>query len=62
MDIGYQLIQEKLVRIMSYVQAMLLMCWRVSSLYDSGKMEMSQAAMAKAWITDRAREVTRLGR
>ena len=47
---------------MSYVQAMLLMSWRVSSLYDSGKMEMSHAAMAKAWIGDRAREVARLGR
>ena len=39
-----------------------MLCWRIASLYDSGKSEMGQIAMAKAWITERAREVARLGR
>jgi acyl-CoA oxidase len=34
---GFQLIQEKLVRIMGNVQAMILYGWRISSLYDAGK-------------------------
>ena len=47
---------------MSSIQAMIMLCWRVANLYDSGKMEMGQAAMTKAWVTDKAREVCRLGR
>ena len=47
---------------MGNIQGMLMTCWRLSSLYDSGKMEMGQAALCKAWVTERAREVARLGR
>lgn len=54
--------QEKLVRIMGTTQAMLMYIWRISKLYDSGNIEMGQIAMAKAWITERGREVARLGR
>lgn len=59
---GYQLIQEKLVRIMGNVQAMIMLCYRLSQLYDSGNVEMGQIAMTKAWVTERGREVARLGR
>lgn len=60
--LGFQLIQEKLVRIMGNIQGMLMLAWRISVLYDTGKSDMAQIALAKAWITERAREVCRLGR
>jgi alkylation response protein AidB-like acyl-CoA dehydrogenase len=47
---------------MSNIQAMLLLAWRVSDLYDNKKAEMGHIALAKAWITERSREVCRLGR
>lgn len=54
--------QEKLVRIMANTQAILLMCLRISNLIDEEKANIGQIAMAKAWISDRGREVVRLGR
>lgn len=47
---------------MGNIQAMLLLGWRIASLYDNGKAEMGQIAMAKAWISERGREVCKLGR
>jgi hypothetical protein len=47
---------------MSNIQAMLLLAWRICSLYDSNKADMGQIALAKAWITERGREVCKLGR
>lgn len=38
------------------------MCFRVSKMIDDGKATMGQIAMTKAWVTERTREVTRLGR
>lgn len=38
------------------------MAYRVSKLYDSGKITIGQVALTKAFATERAREVTRLGR
>ena len=31
---SFQLVQEKLARMLAYVQAMFLMCWRLSKLYE----------------------------
>lgn len=59
---GFQLIQEKLVRIMANVQGILLMCMRISKLVDEGKAELGQIAATKAWVTERGREVCKLGR
>ena len=59
---GFQLVQEKLVKVMANTQAALLMCFRVSKMIDDGKATMGQIAMTKAWVTERTREVTRLGR
>jgi len=59
---AFQLQQEKLVRIMSNTQAMILQCWRISKLVDEGKATMGQIALTKAWVTERGREVVRLGR
>ena len=47
---------------MSTVQAILLMCFRISQLVDEGKATIGQIAMTKAWVTDRARDVARWGR
>jgi acyl-CoA oxidase len=42
-----QINQEKLVRILGNVQAMQMMAWRVSKLYDDGTMTHGQASLAK---------------
>lgn len=47
---------------MSNCQAMMLMAYRVSKLYEEGKATIGMAALAKAFTTDRAREITKLGR
>lgn len=61
-NVGFQLIQEKIVKIMANTQAVLLMCYRISKLADEGKISMGQIAMTKAWVTERLREVTKWGR
>lgn len=38
------------------------MAHRVSTLYDDGKVTLGQAAMAKAFTTERTREIAKLGR
>lgn len=59
---SFQLIQEKLSRIMATTQAMLLMAWRVTKLTEEGKSTIGQIGMTKAWITLKGREVCALGR
>jgi alkylation response protein AidB-like acyl-CoA dehydrogenase len=44
-------VQEKIVKIMSNTQAVLLMCYRISKLVDEGKAVIGQIAMVKAWAT-----------
>lgn len=59
---GFQLVQEKLVKIMSNTQAVLLMCFRISKLVDEGNVSIGQIAMTKAYVTERLREVAKWGR
>jgi len=59
---SFQLIQEKLSRIMATVQAMLLLVWRVTKLMNENKVTIGQVGMVKAWVTLRGREVCALGR
>ena len=59
---SFQLIQEKLSRIMATTQAMLLLAWRITRLTEQNKSSIGQIGMAKAWITLRGREVCALGR
>lgn len=59
---GFQLVQEKIVKVMANTQAILLMCYRLSKMADEGKISIGQIAMAKAWCTERAREVAKWGR
>lgn len=47
---------------MANTQAVFLMAWRIAKLYDEGKLSMGQAALAKAWTTERTREVAKIGR
>ncbi|XP_068644180.1 acyl-coenzyme A oxidase 4, peroxisomal [Aristolochia californica] len=59
---AFQLNQEKLVRMLGNIQAMLLVGWRLCKLYESQKMTAGHASMGKAWITLKARETVSLGR
>lgn len=59
---AFQLVQEKLQRMLSTTQAMWLMCWRLTKLYEKGGMTHEQASLVKAWTTSKGREVVALGR
>lgn len=59
---GYQMVQEKLMRALANTQAIFLTCFRISSLVDQGQASMGQIALAKAFTSERLREVARIGR
>lgn len=50
--VAYQLIQDKVFRVMSAVQASLLMAFNAQRLLDEGKASIGQLAMVKAYCTD----------
>lgn len=56
---SYQLVQEKLTRILGYFNAAFLQGWRLVTME---KCEVSQSASVKSWITLVGREVTKLAR
>lgn len=58
----FQLTQERLVRMLANLQAMSLMCLRISHLYDSKKLTFGQVGMLKAFCTSKGREITQLSR
>jgi alkylation response protein AidB-like acyl-CoA dehydrogenase len=47
---AFQLNQEKLVRMLGNIQAMLLVGWRLCKLYDSGKMTPGHASLGKVLL------------
>ncbi|MQL80556.1 hypothetical protein Taro_013000 [Colocasia esculenta] len=59
---AFQLNQEKLVRMLGNIQAMVLVGWRLCKLYESGKMTPGHASLGKAWTSLKARETVSLGR
>lgn len=59
---AFQLNQEKLVRMLGNIQAMVLVGWRLCKLYESGKMTPGHASLGKGWISLKARETVSLGR
>lgn len=59
---GFQLVQERLVRMQATIQAMTLFAWRLTTLQEQGKMTHGMVSSAKAWNTLRGREVVALGR
>ncbi|GAB4822041.1 hypothetical protein N2152v2_009087 [Parachlorella kessleri] len=59
---AFQLLQEKLVRMLGNIQAMFLMAYRLTRLQEAGKMTHEMASLVKAWNTLKGREVVALGR
>jgi acyl-CoA oxidase len=59
---AFQLVQEKLQRMLATAQAMWLMAYRLTKLHDEGGMSHEQASLVKAWNTAKGREVVALGR
>ncbi|KAM2468205.1 hypothetical protein FF1_009903 [Malus domestica] len=59
---AFQINQEKLVRMLCNVQAMVLIGWHLCKMYEAGKMTPGHASMGKSGITLRARETVALGR
>ena len=59
---AFQLVQEKLQRMLATTQAMWLMAWRLTKLHEKGGMTHEQASLVKAWTTAKGREVVALGR
>ena len=59
---GFQLIQEKLVKIMATTQAVIAICAQMSKLVDQKKATIGRIAMVKAYVTTQLRDVVRWGR
>jgi len=59
---SFQLIQQKLVHMLSEVTSMQLLTWRLSRLRDEGKMTDGMASLAKQSNAARARQVVAMGR
>ncbi|GAM17528.1 hypothetical protein SAMD00019534_007030 [Acytostelium subglobosum LB1] len=58
----YQLVQDKLVRMLGNIQAMAMMTMRVSQLYDKSQLTYGQVGLLKAHNTSRGREVVSMAR
>jgi glutaryl-CoA dehydrogenase len=54
---SFQLVQDKLARMLAEVTAMQLMCWRLSQLADDGRMTGAMASLAKMNHAAKARAV-----
>jgi glutaryl-CoA dehydrogenase len=59
---GFQLIQEKLTRMLGNATATLAFAVRLTGLKKRGELTDSLAALAKTWAADRVRETVALGR
>ncbi|KAK6778567.1 hypothetical protein RDI58_025285 [Solanum bulbocastanum] len=59
---AFQINQQKLVQMLSNIQAMILVGWRLCKLHESDKLTHGHASLGKSWITLRARETVALGR
>jgi glutaryl-CoA dehydrogenase len=54
---GYQLVQDKLARMLAEITSMQLMCWRLSKLADVGRMTAAMASLAKMNHAAKARAI-----
>ncbi|MCV2489912.1 acyl-CoA dehydrogenase family protein [Geodermatophilus sp. YIM 151500] len=54
---GYQLVQDKLARMLAEITTMQLMCWRLSTLADAGRMTAAMASLAKMNCAAKARTI-----
>ncbi|KAK5576893.1 hypothetical protein RB653_001830 [Dictyostelium firmibasis] len=58
----FQLVQERLVKMCSNIQAISLMCHRVSQLFDLGKLTSGQVGLLKAFASSKGRETVSMAR
>jgi glutaryl-CoA dehydrogenase len=56
---GYQLVQQKLVEMVSEITKGQLLCWRLGRLKESGKLTPQQVSLAKRNCVYQAREIAR---
>jgi glutaryl-CoA dehydrogenase len=54
---SFQLVQEKLARMVGEITAMQLLCWRLTQLQEAGKMTPAMASMAKMHNAAKARQI-----
>ena len=54
---GYQLVQEKLARMLAEITSMRLLSWRLSKLADEGRMTAAMASLAKMNNAKKARAI-----
>ncbi|TKJ25727.1 acyl-CoA dehydrogenase family protein [Blastococcus sp. CCUG 61487] len=54
---GFQLVQDKLARMLAEITSMQLMCWRLSRLADAGRMTPAMASLAKMNHAAKARAI-----
>ena len=54
---GYQLVQEKLARMLAEITSMQLLSWRLSKLADAGRMTAAMASLAKMNNAKKARTI-----
>jgi len=59
---SHQLVQELLAQALGNITASIAMCMQVSRLLDEGRQTDAQSALAKAYVTSRARETVALCR
>jgi glutaryl-CoA dehydrogenase len=59
---SYQLVQDLLARSLGNITASIAMCMQVSRLLDEGRQTDAQSALAKAFVTTRARETVAMCR
>lgn len=61
---GFQLVQEKLVKMLGTIQSILLLVWRLSAMHDrdATTVTLGQVSLAKCYSTLRAREVVAIAR
>ena len=54
---SFQLVQDKLARMVAEITAMQLLCWRLTKLQEAGKMTPAMASMAKMHNAAKARQI-----
>jgi glutaryl-CoA dehydrogenase len=54
---GFQLVQDKLARMLAEITGMQLMCWRLSKLAQEGRMTAAMASLAKMNHAKKARAI-----
>jgi alkylation response protein AidB-like acyl-CoA dehydrogenase len=60
---GFQLVQEKLVKMMANIQAIILSAWKNTEMYEKdNETSTAKIGMFKAWVTERGRLICSLGR